>query len=39
VPKATPGARVGRLDDADIVKLNQGMLVFLGLARAPIRGT
>jgi mRNA interferase MazF len=32
VPKSKIGARVGRLDDKDILRLNQAMLVFLGLA-------
>ena len=32
VPKLKMGERIGRLDDADIVRLNQAMLVFLGLA-------
>jgi mRNA interferase MazF len=32
VPKTTIGARVGRLDDEDILRLNQAVLVFLGLA-------
>src|SRR5271170_3278924 len=32
VPKAKIGARIGRLDDADILRLNQAVLVFLGLA-------
>ena len=32
VPKTKVGARIGRLDDADIVRLNQAVLVFLGLA-------
>jgi mRNA-degrading endonuclease toxin of MazEF toxin-antitoxin module len=43
VPKTKIGARVGRLDDEDIVRLNQAVLVFLGLAvstrpkrRAPV---
>ena len=35
VPKAKFGAHVGRLDDADIPRLNQAVLVFLGLAVAP----
>ena len=35
VPKAKVGARVGRLDDADILRLNQAVLVFLGLAVSP----
>ena len=34
MPKSKLGARVGRLDDADILRLNQAMLVFLGLAAA-----
>jgi mRNA interferase MazF len=32
VPKSKVGARVGRLDDEDILRLNQAVLVFLGLA-------
>lgn len=32
VPRTKVGARVGRLDDEDIVRLNQALLVFLGLA-------
>lgn len=35
VPKARVGAPVGRLDDADILRLNQAMLVFLGLTVSP----
>lgn len=35
VPKTKVGARVGRLDDEDILRLNQAMLVFLGLAVSP----
>ncbi len=35
VPKAKVGARIGRLDDEDILRLNQAMLVFLGLAISP----
>jgi mRNA interferase MazF len=35
VPKSKVGARVGRLDDQDILRLNQAMLVFLGLAASP----
>ena len=31
VPKSKIGARIGRLDDADIVRLNQAVLIFLGL--------
>jgi|SRR5579883_20890 mRNA interferase MazF len=32
VPKSKLGARIGRLDDDDMVRLNQATLVFLGLA-------
>ena len=32
VPKAKLGERVGRLDDADVVRLNRAVVVFLGLA-------
>jgi mRNA interferase MazF len=35
VPKAKIGMRVGRLDDEDILRLNQTVLVFLGLAVSP----
>ncbi len=35
VPKAKVGGRVGRLDDEDILRLNQAVLVFLGLAVSP----
>ncbi len=35
VPKAKVAARVGRLDDEDILRLNQAVLVFLGLAVSP----
>jgi mRNA interferase MazF len=35
IPKAKVGARVGRLDDDDILRLNQAVLVFLGLAVSP----
>ncbi len=35
VPKAKAGVRVGRLDDEDILRLNQAILVFLGLAVSP----
>jgi len=35
VPKTKVGARVGRLDDEDILRLNQAVLVFLGLAGSP----
>jgi len=32
VPKSRLGAPVGRLDDEDMLRLNQAILVFLGLA-------
>jgi mRNA interferase MazF len=32
VPKSKIGARLGRLADADIVRLNRAVLVFLGIA-------
>jgi mRNA interferase MazF len=32
VPKSKVGARVGRLVDEDIVRLNRAVLVFLGIA-------
>lgn len=35
VPKSKVGARVGSLDDEDVVRLNQALLVFLGLAVSP----
>ena len=35
VAKSKVGGRVGRLDDADMVRLNQAMTVFLGLAITP----
>ena len=38
VPKLKVGNRVGRLDDEDIVRLNQGIMVFLGLAVSPRLG-
>jgi mRNA interferase MazF len=34
-PKTKVGARVGRLDDEDIVRFNQAALGFLGLATSP----
>ena len=37
VSKAKIGERVGRLDDEDVLRLNQAMLVFLGLAVSPKR--
>ena len=35
VPKSKIGTRLGRLDDPDILRLNQALLVFLGLAVSP----
>jgi mRNA interferase MazF len=35
VPKTKIGARLGRLDDADVLRLNQALLIFLGLAVSP----
>ena len=35
VPKSKVGARVGRLSKEDVVRLNQAMIVFLGLAVSP----
>lgn len=32
VPKSRLGARIGRLDDEDMVRLNRAIVVFLGLA-------
>jgi hypothetical protein len=32
-PRTKPGACLGRLDDADIRRLDRALLVFLGLAR------
>ena len=38
VPKTKLGAQVGRLDDEDMVRLNQAMTVFLGMAVTPRAG-
>jgi len=41
VPRAKIGQRVGRLDDEDVVRVNQAVLVFLGMAgsaRSPRKG-
>ena len=35
MPKSKLGKRIGRLDDQDIVRLNQAILVFLGLTISP----
>lgn len=37
VPRSRIGEYVGRLDDRDLMRLNQALLVFLGLARTPRR--
>ena len=37
VPKSKVGERIGRLDDEDVVRLNQAVMVFLGLAASPRR--
>lgn len=38
VPKSKVGMPIGRLDDEDILRLNQAALVFLGLAVSPRTG-
>jgi mRNA interferase MazF len=35
VSKTKLGEKIGRLDDADVLRLNQAVLVFLGLASTP----
>ncbi len=35
VPKTKIGTRVGRLDSEDVLRLNQAILIFLGLAASP----
>ena len=35
VDKSKLGKQIGRLDDQDIVRLNQAILVFLGLTVSP----
>lgn len=35
VPKPKVGEQIGRLDDEDVVRLNQAVMVFLGLAVSP----
>lgn len=34
VPRERLGSRLGRLDDEDVLRLNQALLVFLGVARS-----
>jgi len=38
VPRAGVGARVGKLADEDMVRLNRAVLVFLGIATPPSSG-
>jgi len=38
VPKSKVGERIGRLDDQDVVPLNQAVLVLIGLAASPRTG-
>lgn len=38
VPKSKIGAQIGRLDDEDMIRLNQALMVFLGLAISPRAG-
>ena len=38
VPKSKVGRPIGRLEDEDMVRLNQAMMVFLGLAVSPRAG-
>jgi len=38
VAKVKLGNRIGRLDDEDMVRLNQAMIVFLGMAVSPRTG-
>lgn len=38
VPRSKMGERIGRLDDQDVVRLNQAAMVFLGLALSPRTG-
>jgi mRNA interferase MazF len=38
VPRSKVGQRIGRLDVEDVVRLNQAVMVFLGLAVSPRTG-
>ncbi len=38
VSKSKLGERIGRLDDEDVIRLNQAVTVFLGLAVSPRTG-
>ena len=35
VPRSKVGEKIGRLDDEDVLRLNQAAMVFLGLAVSP----
>ena len=35
IPKSKVGAQIGRLDDEDMLRLNQAILILLGLATSP----
>jgi mRNA interferase MazF len=37
IPKSKFGARVGRLADEDLIRLNRAVMVFLGIASTPDR--
>lgn len=38
VPRSRVGEKIGRLDDEDVIRLNQAAMVFLGLAVSPRHG-
>jgi len=38
IPKSKAGAKIGRLDDEDILRLNRAVVVFLGLAASSKAG-
>ncbi len=38
VPKSKMGEQIGRLDDEHVIRLNQAVMVFLGLAMSPKTG-
>lgn len=38
VPKSKVGERIGRLDEEDVVRLNQAVMAFVGLAVSPRTG-
>jgi mRNA interferase MazF len=37
VAKSKLGKRIGRLDDEDVVRLNRGIMVFLGFAASGLQ--